>query len=93
MSEYVGGGREKLRRNPRNWLVTGAAGFIGSNLVEELLKLDQKVVGLDNYSTGHRKNVEDIRRAVTSSGELDALHHGRGRHKGFCSLSLGNVGN
>ena len=45
----------KARR--RTWLVTGAAGFIGSNLVEELLRLDQNVVGLDNFSTGKRGNL------------------------------------
>jgi len=50
----------KARR--RTWLVTGAAGFIGSNLVEELLRLDQKVVGLDNFSTGKRDNVADFGR-------------------------------
>lgn len=53
-----------LRAAPRSWLVTGAAGFIGSNLVEQLLQLGQKVVGLDNFSTGHRRNLEDVRRAV-----------------------------
>ena len=46
------------------WLVTGAAGFIGSNLVEELLKFDQLVVGLDNFATGHRRNLEEVETAV-----------------------------
>ena len=55
----------ELRRNSKKWLVTGAAGFIGSNLVEELLKLDQFVVGLDNYSTGNRKNLQDIQETIT----------------------------
>ncbi len=48
-----------LRRNPRTWLVTGVAGFIGSNLLECLLSLGQAVVGLDNFSTGHPKNVDE----------------------------------
>ncbi len=48
----------------RSWLVTGAAGFIGSNLVEALLALDQYVVGLDNFETGHRHNLEQVRMAV-----------------------------
>ena len=50
----------ELLRNPRNWLVTGAAGFIGSHLVERLLRLDQTVVGLDNFATGKRENLEDL---------------------------------
>ncbi len=54
----------KLRRAPARWLVTGAAGFIGSNLVEELLKLDQHVVGLDNFATGHRSNLTEVEAIV-----------------------------
>ena len=46
------------------WLVTGCAGFIGSNLVQALLELDQEVVGLDNFSTGHRRNLAEIERLV-----------------------------
>jgi UDP-N-acetylglucosamine 4-epimerase len=59
--------KARLREEPRSWLVTGAAGFIGSNLVEALLDLDQRVVGLDNFSTGHRRNLDQIREGV--SGE------------------------
>ena len=47
---------EELRSKPRRWLVTGAGGFIGSNLVEALLRANQSVVGLDNFSTGRRDN-------------------------------------
>lgn len=54
-----------LRSQPRSWLVTGAAGFIGSNLVECLLQLDQKVCGLDNFATGHRRNLDLVRDSVT----------------------------
>ena len=46
-----------LRKAPRRWLVTGAAGFIGSHIVERLLSLGQKVIGLDNFSAGHRANL------------------------------------
>jgi UDP-N-acetylglucosamine/UDP-N-acetylgalactosamine 4-epimerase len=59
--------QDQLRRDPKTWLVTGAAGFIGSNLVETLLGLDQNVVGLDNFSTGHRRNLEGIQRALPAS--------------------------
>jgi UDP-N-acetylglucosamine 4-epimerase len=51
--------REHLTANPRVWVVTGVAGFIGSNLLEELLGLGQVVVGVDNFSTGHRSNLDD----------------------------------
>jgi UDP-N-acetylglucosamine 4-epimerase len=52
---------EELARNPRTWLITGVAGFIGSNLLETLLRLDQHVVGLDNFATGHRRNLDEVR--------------------------------
>jgi UDP-N-acetylglucosamine 4-epimerase len=55
---------QALASGRRNWLVTGAAGFIGSNLVERLLALGQSVVGLDNFSTGHRANLEDVHSVV-----------------------------
>ena len=48
----------------RTWLVTGVAGFIGSNLLEALLRLGQRVVGLDNFSTGHRSNLDEVEAAV-----------------------------
>jgi UDP-N-acetylglucosamine/UDP-N-acetylgalactosamine 4-epimerase len=48
-----------LRASPRNWLVTGCAGFVGSHLVEALLRLDQRVVGLDNFTSGSQRNLDD----------------------------------
>ena len=53
-----------IARTRRTWLVTGAAGFIGSNLAEALLELDQEVVGLDNFATGFRHNLEQVEAAV-----------------------------
>ena len=49
-----------LRAKPRRWLVTGVAGFIGSNLAQSLLELDQRVVGLDNFATGKRENLQEV---------------------------------
>jgi len=56
--------RARLGAGRRRWLVTGSAGFIGSHLLETLLRHDQEVVSLDNFSTGHRSNLEEVRRAV-----------------------------
>src|SRR6185436_3770473 len=61
----------ELAQSPRTWLVTGVAGFIGSNLLEELLRLGQNVVGLDDFSTGHQSNIDDARAstaAITGGG-------------------------
>ena len=55
---------EQLKQAPKTWLVTGVAGFIGSNLLETLLKLDQKVVGLDNFATGHQYNLDEVQSLV-----------------------------
>ncbi len=57
--------KTRLAANPSTWLVTGVAGFIGSNLLEHLLKLDQLVVGLDNFATGHRQNLEEVETLVS----------------------------
>lgn len=57
---------KQLQSVPKKWLVTGVAGFIGSNLLETLLNLGQEVVGLDNFSTGHRYNLTQVQEAVSS---------------------------
>ncbi|MEP7068800.1 MAG: SDR family oxidoreductase [Usitatibacter sp.] len=56
----------ELAAAPRTWLVTGVAGFIGSNLLESLLKLDQRVVGLDNFATGFQHNLDQVEAAVSA---------------------------
>jgi UDP-N-acetylglucosamine/UDP-N-acetylgalactosamine 4-epimerase len=62
---------EQLKQSPKVWLITGVAGFIGSNLLETLLKLNQKVVGLDNFSTGHQHNLDEVKGLVTSEQWLN----------------------
>ena len=58
--------QQQLENQQATWLVTGVAGFIGSNLLEALLKLNQKVVGLDNFATGHQKNLDEVKGLVNS---------------------------
>lgn len=58
---------EQLKQSPKIWLVTGVAGFIGSNLLETLLKLDQTVVGLDNFATGHQHNLDEVQSLVSAA--------------------------
>jgi len=73
--------KEELKSNQHTWLVTGAAGFIGSNLVEKLLILNQKVVGLDNFETGYQHNIDQALEdasaiLVADNGQLntDSFH-------------------
>ena len=74
-----------LRNEPRRWLVTGAAGFIGSGLVLELLMNGQSVVGLDNFSTGKRANLEDVRARVgEDKWKRFAMHEGDIRSPEAC---------
>lgn len=56
--------KTELTISPKTWLVTGVAGFIGSNILEVLLMLDQRVIGMDNFSTGYGYNLENVRKAV-----------------------------
>ena len=55
-----------LRDEPNTWLITGVAGFIGSNLLEHLLKLNQTVIGLDNFATGYRHNLDEVQSLVSA---------------------------
>ncbi|AZE60098.1 MULTISPECIES: NAD-dependent epimerase/dehydratase family protein [Pseudomonas fluorescens group] len=55
---------ETLPASPKTWLVTGVAGFIGSNLLETLLRLNQHVVGLDSFATGHQRNLDEVKNIV-----------------------------
>ena len=55
----------QLQANPKTWLITGVAGFIGSNLLEALLKLNQRVIGLDNFATGYQRNLDEVATLVT----------------------------
>ena len=57
---------EQLQQQPKTWLVTGVAGFIGSNLLEQLLSLGQRVVGLDNFSTGFQHNLDEVQATVSA---------------------------
>jgi UDP-N-acetylglucosamine 4-epimerase len=56
--------RARIQAKPGTWLVTGAAGFIGSNLLQALLELDQRVIGLDNFAAGNPENLAEVERAV-----------------------------
>jgi UDP-N-acetylglucosamine 4-epimerase len=57
--------KTELYASPKKWLITGVGGFIGANLLEELLNLKQHVIGLDNFSTGHRYNLDDVKKQVS----------------------------
>jgi len=56
----------QLQQSPKKWLVTGVAGFIGSNLLETLLQLNQTVVGLDSFATGHQHNLDEVQSQVSN---------------------------
>ncbi|MDP5132660.1 MAG: NAD-dependent epimerase/dehydratase family protein [Paraglaciecola sp.] len=58
--------KQELMQEPKVWLVTGVAGFIGSNLLETLLLLNQTVVGMDNFATGHQHNLDEVKTQVTN---------------------------
>lgn len=84
--------KNELLSTPKRWLVTGVAGFIGSNLLEELLRLDQQVVGLDNFSTGKQENLSDVQ-ALVGERRWQRFHLIKGdiRHLSTCHAACKGV--
>jgi UDP-N-acetylglucosamine 4-epimerase len=80
-----------LREKPRRWLVTGAAGFIGSHLVERLLALEQTVLGLDNFSTGRRENLALVKKAAGARWKKFRLLEGDIRSRASCREACAGV--
>ncbi|SEK47451.1 UDP-N-acetylglucosamine 4-epimerase [Colwellia chukchiensis] len=86
--------KNQLKQSPKVWLVTGVAGFIGSNLLETLLQLNQKVIGLDNFATGHQHNLDEVKSAVSAQQWQNfSFIKGDIRHIEDCeqALSLDNL--
>lgn len=93
--------RIRLSLEPHTWLVTGVAGFIGSNLLETLLRLNQRVVGLDNFATGHQHNLDEVQGSVSDAqwanfqfvhGDIRNLDDCQ-RAMAFCCDQQGQVAN
>lgn len=82
----------QLQKTPKTWLITGVAGFIGSNLLETLLKLEQNVVGVDNFATGHQYNLDEVKTLV-SEGQWERFSFIEGdiRDMSVCQKALENV--
>ncbi|MDF9906187.1 UNVERIFIED_ORG: UDP-N-acetylglucosamine 4-epimerase [Pseudomonas reinekei] len=82
----------ELQQHPKIWLVTGAAGFIGSNLLETLLKHDQVVIGLDNFATGHQRNLDEVKSLVsTTQWARFRLINGDIRDSNTCEIACKGV--
>lgn len=82
---------EALKLEPKKWLVTGVAGFIGSNLLETLLQNNQLVVGLDNFSTGYRRNLDEVQAAVGDKWANFKFIEGDIRDIGTCHNACGGI--
>lgn len=82
---------DALRGRPKRWLITGVAGFIGSSLLEQLLALEQSVIGLDNFATGFRHNLEDVRAAVGSAWDNFTLIEGDITDLAACRAAMADV--
>lgn len=84
--------KSELRISPKVWLITGVAGFIGSNLLEHLLKLNQTVIGLDNFATGHQRNLDEVKSLVTNEQWLGfTFIEGDIRNYKDCEAAMGGV--
>jgi len=86
--------KQTLINSPKTWLITGCAGFIGSNLLETLLLLNQKVVGLDNFATGHQHNLDEVQSQV-SAQQWTHFHFVKGdiRQLEDCQTALNHYDN
>lgn len=80
-----------LLQNQHTWLITGAAGFIGSNLLEALLKLNQKVVGLDNFATGFQHNIDDVLSSVGKTQKNFTFYQADIRNLEDCRKAVSQV--
>lgn len=81
-----------LKSTPQRWLITGVAGFIGSNLLEALLKLDQRVIGLDNFATGYQHNLDEVQGVVADKQwQRFEFMEGDIRDQGTCRDVCGKV--
>ncbi len=67
--------KQLLTKRQYTWLITGVAGFIGSNLMQELLLLNQKVIGLDDLSTGHKRNIEEVLASVSDKQQRNFVFY------------------
>lgn len=86
--------KHQLTSNPKTWLITGCAGFIGSNLLETLLLLNQNVVGLDNFATGHQHNLDEVETQVTAQQWQNfTFIEGDIRNLDDCTKAIGTKGN
>lgn len=83
---------EYLKSRSHTWLVTGAAGFIGSNLVDALLKLNQNVIGLDNFATGYQQNLEEVTNNISNQQRKNfTFYEGDIRHLPDCEKAVKDV--
>jgi UDP-N-acetylglucosamine 4-epimerase len=84
--------RQQLATQPHRWLITGVAGFIGSHLLETLLQLDQEVVGLDNFATGSKRNLAEVRARVNvGQWARFAFHEGSVANLDTCRAACAGV--